>query len=304
MVGALVVGSSIPELKEALGALEGFNEERAVLAYGEAASRNEELSKLGVKVYKLASSHPDHVYKALEILYEKLKPKIIIGWITKNNRAALSYFAGAHDIAMATDVTGIEYTSEGIIYKRGFLSERAIAREKLSYPVIILINQKIFKPIETVASNEIEEIKVDEEKVHLKEIKPKMLSGINLEEAEIIVGVGRGFKKKEDLQLAFQLAELLGAQVGASRPIAADYKWLPEDAWIGISGKRVSPKLYIAIGISGAPQHMAGVMNSKIIVAINKDKTAPVFKQADYGVVADLYQFLPVLIKKLQSRKK
>jgi len=304
MVGALVVGSSIPELKEALGALEGFNEERAVLAYGEAASRNEELSKLGVKVYKLASSHPDHVYKALEILYEKLKPKIIIGWITKNNRAALSYFAGAHDIAMATDVTSIEYTSEGIIYKRGFLSERAIAREKLSYPVIILINQKIFKPIETVASNEIEEIKVDEEKVHLKEIKPKMLSGINLEEAEIIVGVGRGFKKKEDLQLAFQLAELLGAQVGASRPIAADYKWLPEDAWIGISGKRVSPKLYIAIGISGAPQHMAGVMNSKIIVAINKDKTAPVFKQADYGVVADLYQFLPVLIKKLQSRKK
>ena len=303
MAGALIVGSSIQEIREALGAVSSLEGEKIVLAYGKAAE-DEALSKLGVKVYKLNSSHPDHIVKAVEQLYEKHKPSIIVGWITKNNRAALSYFAGLHDIPMATDVTELGIEDDHVVYKRGFLSERAIAREKIPTPAVVLINQKAFAPVEAEASAQVEEIHVEGEKVVLKEVKPKMLSGINLEDAEIIVGVGRGFKKKEDLQLAFKLAELLGAQVGASRPIAADYKWLPEDAWIGISGKRVAPKLYIAIGISGAPQHMAGVMNSKIIVAINKDKSAPIFKQADYGVVADLYQFLPVLIKKLEERKK
>jgi electron transfer flavoprotein alpha subunit len=303
MAGALVVGSSIQEIRESLGAVSSLEGEKIVLAYGQAV-KEEELAKLGVKVYKLDSSHPDHIVKAVDQLYKKHQPSIIIGWITKNNRAALSYFAGLYDLPMATDVTGLEYSGDSIVYKRGFLSERAIATEKIPVPAVVLINQKVFKPFEVEAASQVEEIKIEEEEVVLKEIKPKVLSGINLEEAEIIVGVGRGFKKKEDLQLAFKLAELLGAQVGASRPIAADYKWLPEDAWIGISGKRVSPKLYIAVGISGAPQHMAGVMNSKIIVAVNKDKTAPIFKQADYGVVADLYQFLPVLIKKLEERKR
>lgn len=303
MVEALVVGSSIPEIKESLGAVASLSE-KAVLAYGKAAEAGE-LGSLGVKVYVLKSTHPDHIVNAVEKLFQELKPKLVIGWITKNNRAALSYFAGLHDLPMATDVIGLEFADDGVIYKRGFLSERAIATEKIPYPAVVLINQKVFKPVDAAGqAGEIVELSVEGEKVKLVGIKEKVLSGINLEEAEIIVGVGRGFKKKEDLELAFKLAELLGAQVGASRPIAADYKWLPEDAWIGISGKRVAPKLYIAIGISGAPQHMAGVMNSKIIVAINKDKTAPVFKQADYGVVADLYQFLPVLIKKLEELKK
>ncbi|MCE4601227.1 MAG: electron transfer flavoprotein subunit alpha/FixB family protein [Desulfurococcales archaeon] len=303
MVEALVVGSSIPEIKESLGAVASLGE-KAVLAYGKAAEAGE-LGSLGVKVYVLKSTHPDHIVNAVEKLFQELKPKLVIGWVTKNNRAALSYFAGLHDLPMATDVIGLEFADDGVIYKRGFLSERAIATEKIPYPAVVLINQKVFKPVDAAGqAGEIVELSVEGEKVKLVGVKEKVLSGINLEEAEIIVGVGRGFKKKEDLELAFKLAELLGAQVGASRPIAADYKWLPEDAWIGISGKRVAPKLYIAIGISGAPQHMAGVMNSKIIVAINKDKTAPVFKQADYGVVADLYQFLPVLIKKLEELKK
>lgn len=302
MVKALIVGSSIPEIKESLGAVSQAGE-KVILAYGNAAE-DEQLQQLGFKVYRLKSSHPDHIVAAVEKVYDEFKPDIVIGWITKNNRAALSYFAGKRGLPMPTDVTSLEIKEDSIIYTRGFLSERAIAKEKVPLPAIVLINQKVFKPFEQAGQAEIVDLTPAGETVKLVEVKKKVLSGINLEEAEIIVGVGRGFKKKEDLELAFKLAELLGAQVGASRPIAADYKWLPEDAWIGISGKRVSPKLYIAIGISGAPQHMAGVMNSKIIVAVNKDKTAPIFKQADYGVVADLYQFLPVLIKKLEERRK
>lgn len=301
MVKALVVGSSIPEVKESLGAVANV-EEKSVLAYGKAAEAGE-IEQLGIKVYRLKSTHPDHIVSAIERVFEEFKPDIIIGWVTKNNRAALSYFAGKHDLPMPTDVTSLEIQENSLVYTRGFLSERAIAREKVPLPAIVLINQKVFKPLEQGGQSETVDLSLENEVVRLLEIREKELSGINLEEAEIIVGVGRGFKKKEDLELAFNLAKLLGGQVGGSRPIAADYKWLPEDAWIGISGKRVAPKLYIAVGISGAPQHMAGVMNSKIIVAVNKDKTAPIFKQADYGVVADLYQFLPVLVKKLKERK-
>ncbi|MEB3844911.1 MAG: electron transfer flavoprotein subunit alpha/FixB family protein [Desulfurococcales archaeon] len=302
MVSSLVVGGTLGEILESLTAASLVGEP-IVLAYGQAAAKAEEIASRGVKVFRLNGEHPDLIFKAAKKLFEELKPKVIIGHSTKNNRDALSRLAGLYDLAMATDVVKIEPGDDHIIYERGFLSERAIAREKASYPAIVLINQKVFEPYSAQGQGEIVDIDVGTPDVQIVEIKKKQLSGINLEEAEIIVGVGRGFKKKEDLKLAFELAELLGAQVGASRPIAADYKWLPEDAWIGISGKRVAPKLYIAIGISGAPQHMAGVNNSKIIVAINKDKSAPIFKQADYGVVADLYQFVPVLIKKLKERK-
>jgi len=303
MVDALVVASQVPEAKEGLGAVAQLPS-KAVLLYGPAAEKAEEIAKLGVKVYVAKTRSPDQVLAALEKVFEEEKPKIVVGWPTKNNRDVFARLAGSRDLPLATDVQELEFADDGIIYKRGFLSERAIAREKIPYPALVLVNQKVFQPFEGEGQGEVVELPLAEPKVKTVEVKKKELSGINLEEAEIIVGVGRGFKKKEDLQLAFKLAELLGAQVGASRPIAADYKWLPEDAWIGISGKRVAPKLYIAIGISGAPQHMAGVMNAKIIVAINKDKSAPIFKQADYGVVADLYEFLPVLIKVLEERKK
>ncbi len=302
MADTLIVAGVVSEAQEAFTAVKPLGE-TVVLAYGEAAEKAEDIAKLGVKVYKISTIHPDQIFEAAKKLFEEEKPKIIIGQGSKNNRDALSRLAGLYDLAMATDVNKLEFAEDGVVYERGFLSERAIAKEKAKYPAIILVNQKVFEPAPLAAQGEVVELSLPEPKVKLVDVKKKQLSGINLEEAEIIVGVGRGFKKKEDLKLAFELAEILGAQVGASRPIAADYKWLPEDAWIGISGKRVAPKLYIAIGISGAPQHMAGVNNSKIIVAINKDKSAPIFKQADYGVVADLYQFVPVLIRKLKEKK-
>ena len=303
MVEALVIASQVQEALEGLGAVAELGS-KAVLLYGPAVDKAAEVAKAGVKVYIAKTRNPDQVLAAAKKIFEEEKPRVVIGWPTKNNRDIFARLAGSMDLPLATDVQEVRYEEDGVVYKRGFLSERAIAVEKVPYPALILVNAKAYKPFDGQGEGEIIEVPLPEPTVKTLEVKRKELSGINLEEAEIIVGVGRGFKKKEDLQLAFKLAELLGAQVGASRPIAADYKWLPEDAWIGISGKRVAPKLYIAIGISGAPQHMAGVMNSKIIVAINKDKTAPIFKQADYGVVADLYQFLPVLIKVLEEKKR
>ena len=125
---------------------------------------------------------------------------------------------------------------------------------------------------------------------------------VDLTQAEIIVSVGRGIKAPENIELAKKLAEALGGELGASRPIC-DSGWLPMDRQIGSSGQTVAPKLYLALGISGAIQHQVGMKGSHTIVAINKDKEAPIFEVATYGVVGDLFEIVPALIEEIKKVK-
>ncbi len=123
---------------------------------------------------------------------------------------------------------------------------------------------------------------------------------MDLGAAEIIVSVGRGIKEAENIELVQKLATALGAELAASRPIC-DNGWLPMERQVGSSGQTVAPKLYLAIGISGAIQHLVGMKGSKTIVAINKDPEAPIFEIADYGIVGDLFQVVPALIEALSK---
>ena len=125
---------------------------------------------------------------------------------------------------------------------------------------------------------------------------------VDLTKAEVIVAVGRGIKSKDNLALAEKLAEVLGGDLAASRPIC-DAEWLPIDRQIGSSGQTVAPKLYVALGISGAIQHLVGMKNSGTIVAINKDPEAPIFDIADYGIVGDLFEAVPVLTEEIKKIK-
>ncbi|MEW6874124.1 electron transfer flavoprotein subunit alpha/FixB family protein [Trueperella pyogenes] len=122
---------------------------------------------------------------------------------------------------------------------------------------------------------------------------------VNLGGAKKIVAVGRGFKSQEDLKLAFDLAEKIGAEVACSRPIAEGNNWLGRDRYVGVSGQHVTPDLYLAAGISGQIQHTAGMNEAKAVVVVNSDKNAPYFEQADYGIVGDLYAVLPALTEAL-----
>jgi electron transfer flavoprotein alpha subunit len=204
-----------------------------------------------------------------------------------------------------TEATSISIEGNRLILTRSMLAGKAISREMLSAPAVVLVMPGRYgqASLDRMVKS-ISRIKISGKRsIEILERKPKQRGGVRLEDAEIIVSVGRGFKSKEDLSLAFKLAELIGAQVGCSRPIAADLKWLSEEHWVGLSGKKVKPKLYMAIGISGQPQHLAGIMDAKIIVAINKDPNAPIFKYADYGVVEDLYHFIPKLIEKISSNR-
>ena len=123
---------------------------------------------------------------------------------------------------------------------------------------------------------------------------------VDLSQAERIVAVGRGIKAQENIALAEQLAKAFGAELAASRPIC-DNGWLPMERQIGSSGQTVAPKLYVALGISGAIQHLVGMKGSRTIVAINKDAEAPIFEIADYGIVGDLFEVAPALIAELQK---
>ena len=152
------------------------------------------------------------------------------------------------------------------------------------------------------ASVETMEVEVGEIRMTAEEPFQEAKASVDLTKSEIIVAVGRGIKSPENIAIAQQLADVLGADLAASRPIC-DSEWLPIDRQIGSSGQTVAPKLYIALGISGAIQHIVGMKNAGTIVAINKDAEAPIFDIADYGIVGDLFEAVPVMIDEVKKAK-
>jgi len=137
-------------------------------------------------------------------------------------------------------------------------------------------------------------IKVIERKVKEREAK-------DLSEARVVVCVGRGMEKKEDLTVARELAEVLGGAIGCTRPIAEEFHWLSEELCIGLSGVQVKPDLYLGVGVSGQVQHLTGIRSTKVIAAVNKDENAPIFKAADFGIIGDIYDVMPKLISELKK---
>ena len=232
---------------------------------------------------------------------------ILIG-SNKNGKELASRLAGKLNAGCVIDVNNVYVKDKKLVTERIVYSGNAIAVEQFnSKPEIVTIPPKVFEPHPGSANPEGEVVKkkFDVEKYASKILKiQEMQTGdVNVEDAEIIVSCGRGFKNKDDIKLAEELADVLkGKTIGCSRPIAADLKWLSEDHWIGLSGHKVKPKLYIAAGISGQIQHIAGMRESGIIVAINKDPEALIFKSADYGIVGDLYEVLPKLTAAVKEK--
>ncbi|MDR1710286.1 MAG: electron transfer flavoprotein subunit alpha/FixB family protein [Propionibacteriaceae bacterium] len=176
----------------------------------------------------------------------------------------------------------------------------AVATESVAGVAVLVVGPGVLPPLEG-GSDAVENIALTPDDAGLKLVstQPKGGESVNLSAAKRVVGVGRGFAAQDDLDLARQLAAKLGAELACSRPIAEGVNWMPTERYIGVSGATLRPELYLAVGISGQIQHMVGVNKAKAIVAINKDKNAPVFKQADFGIVGDLYQVLPALIAAL-----
>ncbi len=282
----------------------------AILPAGtQAASEAEELFSYGAtKVNVLETdcvtkAHADCLANHLSILAGPSQPLILLS-STKFGKEVGARLAQKLDAPLATECRALNLTEEGVVVERMVFSGNGISKERLlRLPAVVAIQPGAFTPErKNAVAGSVSSSKLEcASKLITKEIKPKGTGSVKLENAERIVAIGRGLQKKEDLAIINELAGSIGAAVGCSRPVAADLGWLPDDRWIGLSGHKVSPKLYIAIGISGQVQHIAGMRDSKVVVAINKDSGAPIAQNSDYLVVGDLYAIVPALTKAIRT---
>ncbi|MGB9728829.1 MAG: electron transfer flavoprotein subunit alpha/FixB family protein [Thermoprotei archaeon] len=262
-------------------------------------------SHAGVKkVYKLQGEiNIDNIVDLITHVANELKPGIIVFSNTKINKIIAPRVAQRINSCYLNDVSDVKFSDNKLLYQVQTLGSMAIkVIEPLTTTVIVTFSPPVIKSVQGVGAKvEVIEIQSNVHGVKIIDRIKKIAESVNIEDADIIISVGRGLKSKDDLNIIYELAKILNAEVGCSRPLATDLKWMDESRWIGLSGKKVKPRLYIAIGISGQPQHIAGINKSKIIVSINKDENAPINKNADYVVVADLYQVVPELINILRK---
>ncbi len=240
----------------------------------------------------------------LHNLATNYKPDILLIGSTKNGKPLAARLATRLETGCVPDCARLSVDEKGrLIGERITYGGNAVAKVTFrSKPQIATVPARAFEKLEPQdRSGEVIklDVKIEEPKTEVVETKPLETSSVNIEEAEVIISCGRGLEKKEDKILLEDLAKILGGQVGNSRPLAEDRKWFTE--WVGLSGRKVKPKLYIACGISGVIQHVAGIRDSKVIVAINNDPEAPIFEFADYAVVGDLYEILPELTEALKK---
>lgn len=240
----------------------------------------------------------------LQVL-ERANPDIILMGHTAKGRDFAPRVAAKSGLSMISDVSHIECAEEELIFTRPIYAGKAFVKKKAASGKVFATvrpNNIEFSKSPYTCTPDVERVPVSIKDLRtiVKEVVQKASSGMDLTEAKIIISGGRGVKKAEGFQPLRELAEVLGGAVGASRG-ACDQQYCDYSMQIGQTGKVVTPDLYIACGISGAIQHLAGMSNSRVIVAINTDPEAPIFKVADYGIVGDLFEVVPLLTQEFKQ---
>ena len=259
----------------------------------------------------LAEYTADGYALALRAVIEQQKPRFVVFSHTYQVRDFAPKLATALDRGLVSDCLGYRNEDGKLIFVRQVFQGKYCADVELAgdAPYFVSFQAAAFRedavqrgaspaPINPVAV----ELSPDSIRAKPGERFREAKQAVDLTQAELIVAVGRGIKAPENVDLAKKLADALGAELGASRPIC-DNGWLPMDRQIGSSGQTVAPKLYLALGISGAIQHMVGMKGSSTVVAINKDKEAPIFEVATYGIVGDIFEIVPPLIEEIKKAK-
>src|SRR5487761_418517 len=258
----------------------------------------------------LETYSPDGYAIALKQVIEQAKPNLVLLPHTYQVRDFAPKLAASLGKGMIADCIGYRYESGKLIFVRQMFQGRTAADVVFQGdpPWIASFQAGAFRadlaakaqsgkaPVKSVSV----ELKPEQIRTKPLELFREAKQAVDLTQAPILVSVGRGIKAPENIPMAEKLAKLLGGEVSASRPIC-DEGWLPMDRQIGSSGQTVVPKLYLALGISGAIQHVVGMKGSRTIAAINKDANAPIFEIADYGIVGDLFEIVPALIEELEK---
>ena len=277
----------------------------------------EELAKYPVdKVYlydhpALARFLPEPYTRVLSQLARTYKPEIVLAGATTTGRSFLARVATDLYTGLTADCTGLEIGEEGLLYQtRPAFGGNIMATILCPYtrPQMSTVRHKVMQAVEPgdIARAEIVRVPPVEQymssRVEIVDFVRDVTQMVNIVDADVIVSGGRGLGKPENFAVLKELADLLGGAVGASRA-AVDAGWMPYPHQVGQTGKTVCPKLYIACGISGAVQHLAGMQSSDCIIAINKDPDAPIFQVADFGFVGDAMEVVGELIKQIKTAK-
>ena len=257
---------------------------------------------------KLAEYTPDGYSDAMERVVRQMDPQLVVMPHTYLVRDFAPKLAARFTKSLISDCIRAQVSGSAITFTRriflGKLDADVVSDGEP--PVFATFQSGAHRPDQAKKGSgapvEAMEVEVGEVRMTPEAPFQEVKAAVDLSKADIIVAVGRGIKNKDNLALAEKLAEVLGADLAASRPIC-DAEWLPIDRQIGSSGQTVAPKLYVALGISGAIQHLVGMKNSGTIVAINKDAEAPIFDIADYGIVGDLFEAVPVLTEEIRKIK-
>ena len=299
---------------QAMAAQTGWTLEAAVA--GAASVAGEVALKKVSKVYALESPRltpytPDAFAAALKQFIAAKQPRFVLMPHTYQVRDFIPKLATSLERTAITDCIGYKKEGDKLVFSRQMFQGKFAADVSFTCdpPWFVTFQNGAFRgdrveagagaaPVETVNIEIADGVIRNKPQEVFKETK----QAVDLTQAEIIVSVGRGIKEQKNIEIARQLAEALGGELAASRPIC-DSGWLPMDRQIGSSGQTVSPKLYLALGISGAIQHIVGMKGAKTIIAVNKDSEAPIFEIADYAVVGNLFDIVPPLIEEVKKAK-
>jgi electron transfer flavoprotein alpha subunit len=301
---------------QAIAAVTGWTLEAAIVGSGAAPTAGEIAAKKVAKVYdiespKLEPYTPDAFTVALKQFLTSRVPKLVLMPHTYQVRDFVPKLATAMGRTVISDCIGFKHDDGRLLFTRQMFQGKLAADVSFSgdAPWFVTFQNGAFRgdkaeagataaPVETVNVDIADGVIRNKPQEVFKEAK----QAVDLTQAEIIVAVGRGIKEQKNIEIAKQLADALGGDLAASRPIC-DSGWLPMDRQIGSSGQTVAPKLYLALGISGAIQHIVGMKGSRAIIAVNKDSEAPIFEIADYAVVGNLFDIVPPLTEEVKKAK-
>lgn len=299
--------SRLPEL--IAGAVQ-LGEQVNALVLGAQPQVDQALALGAHKVYHLGEKPADRIVEdyadtMVAILNEVSERSLVLLAATRRCKALAAKLGNRLNGAVFNDASEIRGEADAIVAKHMVYGGLALGEEKLTSKIaLVTLASGTFEPAaEGAAQGEVMTLPFVEPKTAIKciERRAKEGEGVDLSRAKRVIGVGSGIVSQENLQHAQTLAGLLGAEMGCSRPIAETEKWMERERYIGVSGVMLKPDLYLAVGISGQIQHMVGVNGAQTIIAINKDKNAPIFQYADYGLVGDTTKVIPALVEALKG---